>query len=74
MALTSQSSAIFGKVWVVEGGGEGRFLAEGGFWVEGGGGGGASSPGHERHWLILLGLIVRVVFEFETQWAPNIGT
>jgi hypothetical protein len=38
------------------------------------GGGAASSPGHERRWLILLGCIIRAIFEFRTWWAPNIGT
>jgi hypothetical protein len=38
------------------------------------GGGRASSPGHEKRWLMLLGGIVRVIFELETQWPPYLGT
>jgi hypothetical protein len=34
----------------------------------------ASSPSRERHWLILLGGIVRVVFDLRTWWAPNVGS
>jgi hypothetical protein len=41
------------------------------FWVEVWGQ--ASSPDHNRHWLILQGGIVRVVFDLRTWWAPNIG-
>jgi hypothetical protein len=26
-----------------------------------------------KHWLILLGGIIRVVFELTTQWASNVG-
>jgi hypothetical protein len=40
-------------------------------WVDGSGA--ASSPSHKRRWLTLLGGIIRVFFELETRWTPNIG-
>jgi hypothetical protein len=45
-----------------------------GGWIWLDGGRGASSPNHERRWLILLAGIVRAVFELWTWWAPNVGT
>jgi hypothetical protein len=42
------------------------------FWVDDGGG--ASSPDCERRWIILIGGIIRVLFELGTLWAPNAQT
>jgi hypothetical protein len=40
-------------------------------WVDGSGA--ASSPGHERRWVTLLGGIITVFFELETWWTTNVG-
>jgi hypothetical protein len=48
-----------------------RFSVCGWFWAKAGGK--ASSLGYERHWLILLGGIIKVIFRLRTRWVPNVG-